>query len=70
MGGFPKQVLRITNKSPLWRWNAVAEWFYQQGKITNHATIDQATIVEDINSVLELRNQNVFNHRKKILMKL
>lgn len=70
MGGFPKPVLKIANKSPLWRWSAVAEWFYQQGKIKDHSIIDYANIVEDINSVLELRNKKVFDHRKKILTQL
>lgn len=69
-GGFPKPILKIANKSPLWRWSAVAEWFYQQGKITNHDIIDNANVVEDINAVLELRNRKTFEHRRKILDRL
>lgn len=69
-GSFPKPVLKIANKSPLWRWSAVAEWFYQQGKITNHDIIDDANIVEDINAVLELRGRKTVKHRRNILEKL
>jgi len=69
-GSFPKPILKIANKSPLWRWSAVAEWFYQHGKITNHAIIDNANVVEDINAVLELRNRKTFEHRRKILDRL
>ena len=69
-GGFPKPILKITNKSPLWRWSSVAEWFYQQGKIKDHTVIDDANIVEDINSVLELRNKKTFDHCQNILIKL
>lgn len=69
-GSFPKPVLKIANKSPLWRWSAVAEWFYQQGKITNHDIIDNANVVEDINAVLELRNSKTFKHRRNILDRL
>lgn len=70
MGNFPKPILKISNKSPLWRWISVAEWFYQQGKIKDRAIIDDANIVEDINAALELRNKDAFTHRKQILQKL
>lgn len=66
-GDFPKPILKISNKSPLWRWSSIAEWFYQQGKITDHDVIDNANTVEDINSALELRNKKAFTHRQSIL---
>lgn len=69
-GNFPKPVLKIQNKSPLWRWSTVAEWFYQQGKIEDHTVIDFANILEDINSALDMRNEHSFDHRKKILSEL
>ena len=69
-GNFPKPILKISNKSPLWRWSAVAEWFYQQGKIRDHAVIDSANIVEDINAALELRNKKSFAHKRAILHEL
>ena len=69
-GNTPKPILKISNKSPLWRWSAVAEWFYQQGKIRDHAIIDSANIVEDINAALELRNKKSFAHKRAILHEL
>ena len=69
-GNFPKPVLKISNKSPLWRWSAVAEWFYKQGKIRDHGVIDSANVVEDINVALELRNKKSFAHKRKILGEL
>lgn len=69
-GNFPKPVLKITNKSPLWRWSAVAEWFYQEGKILDHDVVDSANVVEDINAALELRNKSSFEHKKKLLNEL
>lgn len=70
IGSFPKPVLKISDKSPLWRWTAVAEWFYKQGKIKDHRVIDDANIVEDINAVLELRSKKAFDHCQKILTQL
>lgn len=69
-GNFPKPILKIANKSPLWRWSSVAEWFYQQGKISDHAVIDDANVIEDINAALELRNKKSFAHKKAILHEL
>lgn len=69
-GGFPKPVLKINNKSPLWKWSSVAEWFYQQGKISDHSIIDFANILEEINIALELRNEKVFTHSRQILGRL
>ncbi len=69
-GDFPKPILKIANKSPLWRWSAVAEWLYQKGKIHDHKVIDFANIVEDINAALELRNKESFKRKKKILNEL
>ncbi len=63
---FPKPILKISNKSPLWRWTTVAEWFYQQGKIKDHKIIEYATTVEDINETLGARARKAFSHRKKI----
>ena len=69
-GNFPKPMLKISNKSPLWRWSSVAEWFYQQGKIHDHSVVDSANVVEDINAALELRNKKSFAHKRAILHEL
>ena len=68
---FPKPVLKIANKSPLWRWGAVAEWFYKQRKIKDHEVVDFANVIEDINAALDSRiKEEVFLHRQEILNKL
>lgn len=67
---FPKPVLKIANKSPLWRWSIVAEWFYRQQKIKDHEIIDFANVIEDINAALDSRNKEAFVHRQKILHEL
>ena len=67
---FPKPILKISNKSPLWRWSTVAEWFYRQQKIKDHDVVAFAKIIEDINAVLDSRNYEVSLHRKEILKEL
>lgn len=70
LGDFPKPILKISNKSPLWRWSTVAEWFYKQGKISDHNLIDSAHIIEDINAALELRNTLSLEDKTRILREL
>lgn len=74
LGDFPKPVLKIANKSPLWRWSNVAEWFCQQGKIADHTIVDFANVIENMNAVLELRivrdKKNHLEHQKKLLKEL
>ncbi|MCA0403917.1 MAG: DNA-binding protein [Proteobacteria bacterium] len=67
---FPKPILKIANKSPLWRWSAVAEWFYRQQKIKSHEVVDFAIVIEDINAALDSRNKASFMHLQKILNEL
>lgn len=67
---FPKPILKIANKSPLWRWSMVAEWFYRQQKIKDHEVIDFANVIEDINAALDSRNKESLVHRQKILNEL
>lgn len=67
---FPKPILKIANKSPLWLWSSVAKWFYQQQKISDYNTVNFAIIIEDINAALDLRNKETFIHRQKILKEL
>lgn len=67
---FPKPVLKIANKSPLWRLSTVAEWFYRQQKIKDYEVIDFANVIEDINAALDSRNKEALVHRQKILKEL
>lgn len=69
-GDFPKPVLKISNKSPLWKWSSVAEWFYKQHKLDDRSIIEFAVIIEDINAALELRDKKALEHRNNILSEL
>jgi hypothetical protein len=67
---FPKPILKIANKSPLWRWSDVAQWFYRQQKIKDYTVIDSALTIEDINAALDSRNKMAFMHRQNIIEQL
>ncbi len=67
---FPKPGMKLADKSPLWKWREVVEWLYFHQLITEKALMEQAAFLENINVVLELRDQATQQSRKALLEKL
>ncbi len=67
---FPSPVMKLTEKSPLWRWSDVAEWLYQQKKITDSKILDHAKFIGHLNMALIDRDISTKRYRQKILKKL
>lgn len=67
---FPSPVMKLTEKSPLWRWSDVAEWLYQQKKITDSKILDHAKFIGTLNMALIDRDTGAKSFRQKILKKL
>jgi predicted DNA-binding transcriptional regulator AlpA len=67
---FPSPKLKLSNKSPLWKWNEVAEWLYANAIIKQKEIVDTAEFIEDINAALEERNTNTREHRQELVKKL
>lgn len=65
-GDFPHPVIKIHSKSALWKWSAVAQWFYEQGKINNPSIVNDARTIETINSVLNARMEHHFTDKQRI----
>ncbi len=54
-GGFPAPISSVTGRSMRWRWNEVARWFAEQGKMEDNPMLREATLVSKLNAALELR---------------
>ena len=67
---FPSPVMKLSEKSPLWRWSDVAEWLYQQKKITDSKILDHAKFIGTLNMALIDRDTSTKSYRQKILKKL
>ena len=67
---FPKPVMKISERSPLWRWYEVLQWLHQQSQIQDLQMIETAKFIENINAVLLERDQDVRDYRQKILAQL
>lgn len=67
---FPPAILKLSEKSPLWRWYSVVQWLYDQKIIQDIKIIDNAKFIENLNVVLDERNSDLRKYRDEVLEKL
>lgn len=68
---FPKPIMKLSERSPLWRWREIVEWLYRNKMIDNKELLTEAAFLEDIRVVLEERwNKKIRTSRKTLLQKL
>ncbi len=67
---FPPPVLKLSEKSPLWRWYLVVKWLLEQNLIQNPKMVDYAKFVENLNAVLDERDPEIKRYRHELLDKL
>src|SRR3990167_1305682 len=64
---FPSPVMKLTEKSPLWRWSDIVKWLYQQKKITEAEILDRAHFIESLNVALLERDTIIHRYKQKIV---
>src|ERR1043165_4213670 len=67
---FPKPIMRLAVKSPLWKWREIAEWLFQNQLVKEEELLINATFLENVNAVLEERNVETRRYRQGLLKKL
>ncbi len=67
---FPKPVMNLSEKSPLWRWFDVAKWLYENEIISDWQLVDDALLIENVNAALDERDINTRRFRRDLLKKL
>ncbi|HYF98188.1 MAG TPA: hypothetical protein VD770_04335, partial [Coxiellaceae bacterium] len=67
---FPRPSMKLTDKSPLWKWREIVEWLYLHQLIHEKEWIEEALFLENINLALELRHTNKYKIQKDLLAKL
>lgn len=67
---FPKPVMKLTEKSPLWKWSEVAQWLQKNNQLEDPQIVDDALFIENINAALEERDAKIRKSRTAILKKL
>jgi hypothetical protein len=67
---FPQPLMKLADKSPLWKWKEIAEWLYVHNLIQEKQIVENAIFIENINAALEERDKKTRISRKSILEKL
>lgn len=67
---FPKPVMKLSGRSPLWKWYEIVMWLYKNDIISEKEIISDAEFFEDINAVLEERDGKIKEARQALLQKL
>ena len=67
---FPNPVMKLEEKSPLWRWYDVTQWLYQQKQITDPDIVANARFFEAINGAILEQDQVTKDECHKLSKKL
>lgn len=66
---FPKPIMKLADKSPLWKWREIVEWLYVN-KLIKEEWVKNAVFLENLNAALEERDSKVRKYRHGLLRKL
>ena len=66
---FPKPIIKLADKSPLWKWKEITQWLYKNKLCKIELTMD-AEFLENVNVVLDERDVETGEYRNKLLQKL
>ena len=64
---FPHPVMRLAEKSPLWKWNEITEWLYNNKIIDDKNLVENALFFSNINAALEERDSRTREIRHNLL---
>lgn len=67
---FPVPMMKLTQKSPMWRWHDVVEWLYNQKKIADLEIVEHAKFIGTINAALFDRDSSTKRYKEKLLKQL
>ncbi len=67
---FPFPVMRLAEKSPLWKWDEVCVWLYENKIITDKEILESALFFTNINAALEERDSRARESRHHLLERI
>lgn len=68
---FPKPIMKLSAKSPFWKWREVVEWLFDNKLIIKEKEeVENAYFLETLNAVLEERDVEVRKSRAGLLKKI
>lgn len=67
---FPKPIMKLSNRSPLWKWREVVEWLFHHNIIADEELVENAIFMENINAAIEERDVKIRKSRHLLLKKI
>jgi hypothetical protein len=67
---FPQPVMRLAEKSPLWKWDEVCVWLYENKIIEDKSFVEEASFFVNINAALEERDSRAREIRHHLLERI
>jgi len=66
-GHFPAPFSGVNSTSPIWKWKEVVAWMVSNQKIQDAKIIEDAELLDNLNAVLDMRNELVMQARENLL---
>jgi len=66
---FPKPIMKLSDKSPFWKWREVIEWLYDNNLVKEKEAVENALFLETVNAILEERDVKIKQNRQGLLKK-
>ncbi len=67
---FPQPIMRLAEKSSLWKWNEVCVWLYENKITTDKNLVEEALFFSNINAALEERDSKAREIRHYLLERI
>jgi hypothetical protein len=67
---FPAPVMKLSGRSPLWKWREVVEWLHQNGIITAQEILHKAIFFETLNVALLIRQMTAYSLTQNVFTQL
>ena len=67
---FPHPAMRLTEKSPLWKWSEVIEWLFENKIVKDKYLVEEAVFFANINAALEERDIKTREMRHYLLERI
>ncbi len=67
---FPQPIMRLAEKSSLWKWNEVCIWLYENKIITNKNLVEDALFFSNMSAALEERDSKAREIRHHLLQRI
>jgi hypothetical protein len=67
---FPTPAVSLNKRSQLWSWYKVSLWLFKSKKLIQRDIIDNAKLIYEINSVLDIRENNDLEYKLSLLHEL